>query len=95
MVKRGSDLKCSKRSKLTQTSPQTSCLRVSLRQGNPTGAKRPVQDMCVCACVVVKSLGFGTWPGRLGEGLQAPTCAGRVRWSVIDKARQGGFPLFV
>lgn len=89
LVKRGSDLKCSKRSKLTQTSPQTSCLRVSLRQGNLAGAKQPVH---VDTCVLLKSLGIGAW---LGEGLQQPTCAGTVRWPVMDKARQGGFPLFV
>lgn len=57
-----------KRSKLTQTSPQTSCLRVSLRQGNPAGAERPVRDTCVGVCVVVKSLGLGARPGRLGGG---------------------------
>lgn len=99
LVKRGSDLKCSKRSKLTQTSPQTSCLRVSLRQGNLAGAKGPracgYVCVCVCGCVSGKSLGLGAWPGRSGEGLQEPTCAGTVRWSVMDKARQGGFPLFV
>ena len=66
-VKRGSDLKYSKRSKLTQTSPQTSCLRASLRQGNPAGAKGPVRvDMCVCVCVLLNVLVFGAWPGRSG-----------------------------
>lgn len=43
-------MKCSKRSKLTHTSPKTSCLRVSLRQGNLAGAKGPV---CVALRVCV------------------------------------------
>lgn len=46
LVKRGSVLKCSERSKLTQTSPKTSCLRVSLRQGILAGARGPAR---ICA----------------------------------------------
>lgn len=41
-------MKCSDRRELPQTS-HTSCLRVSLRQGNSSGAKGPV---CVCAVKV-------------------------------------------
>jgi len=72
-VKRGSDLKCSKRSKLTQASPQTSCLRLSLRQGNLAGAKEAMPVcvcvcVCVCACVCVRAginlLGLGAGSGE-------------------------------
>lgn len=75
--------------------PACVCLCVRGTWLEPRGLAHVDMCVCVCGCVSGKSLGLGAWPGRSGEGLQEPTCAGTVRWSVMDKARQGGFPLFV
>lgn len=72
LVKRGSDLKCSKRSKLTQTSPQTSCLRVSLRQGNLAGAKGPVPVDNLCVHV--------SWVWSLAGEVGGGFAGAHVRW---------------
>lgn len=62
-------MKCSKRSKLTHTSPKTSCLRVSLRQGNLAGAKGPVRvALRVCVGHITVKGGFlGVHVGRDSE----------------------------
>ena len=91
LVKRGSDLKCSKRSKLTQTSPQTSCLRLSLRQGNLAGAKGPRSCGYVCVCVDVCWVSLlGLEPGRGGRGrvCRSPRALGQwdgLWWTRRDK----------
>lgn len=70
LVKRGSGLKCSRRRKLTQTSPKTSCLRVSLRQGNLSGAKKSRTSVFVGSSVsrqpMLSGEGFQEW---MWEGL--------------------------
>ena len=81
LVKRGSDLKCSKRSKLTQTSPQTSCLRVSLRQGNLAGAKGPRACGYVCVCVCVwMCVGQVSWAWSLAGEVGGGSAGAHVRW---------------
>lgn len=75
-----------KRRELTQTSPKTSCLRVSLRQGNLAGAKRLTHlSVCLCWFYCV------SWADAVRGGFPRVD----VRRFVMDKTRWGGFPPFV